>query len=204
MSKLAISKHVLTCFFYVSCQNKIKQQINPQSKVGVSQTKLNKIPNKINKAPPEVARCGVCGSMVNYSPTLLSDCIIRCTNDACLSYICTLEKCYKSSDKRYNVIRHQQNFHRKNADPNICYFCKAVKDRTGTAEIGQCANCGMHWCLFKNCTFETTTFSQLMSHRSQAHHKDGQLQVKCIHRSPNVLLAVKSNKSTFMLLTMTT
>ena len=111
--------------------------------------------------------------MVNYSPTLSSDCAIRCTNKKCKSHICTLSRCYKSFLTRAGIVLHQDNAHRKNADPNRCYFCKAEKDRSGKSEIGQCPDCGMHWCLFKQCTFEALELSRLTIHQSRTHHKDG-------------------------------
>ena len=84
-----------------------------------------------------------------------------------------MERCYKTFFIRARVIQHQDNAHRKHADPNRCHFCKAEKDRSGKSETGQCADCGMYWCLFKECTFEAIEQSRLTNHQSRTHHKDG-------------------------------
>ena len=129
-------------------------------------------PGKVVKLlPPGVAKCGRCGSTVKYSPNLSMDSIIVCPNEKCASSICTLAMCWKTYKRSHNVVHHQQEVHRKNADLNKCYLCKAVKVRNGKSEMGQCAVCGMYWCLFRDCTFESRKVSSLAVHQTCLSHK---------------------------------
>ena len=130
---------------------------------GVRQTR----PYLIKISAPGVAICGACKSPVNYSPTLPKDTVVQCLNTECKRFVCTLDGCWKFYNKLYLAYVHQHRVHHKNADLNKCYFCKAIKSRTGTAEVGQCANCGMYWCLFKNCNYETPEMSSLKIHQGR-------------------------------------
>ena len=118
-----------------------------------------------------VVKCGICNSVLKYSPTESKDSVIQCLNMKCKSFICTLDGCWKSYQQLPNVISHQKYVHLRNADPNKCNFCKAKKHRTGTTEVGHCTNCGMHWCLFKDCTYETQKLSSLTMHQTHARHR---------------------------------
>ena len=121
-----------------------------------------------------VLQCRFCRSEANFSQTNPKECIIRCSENKCKRYICTLERCGHVSGSKVNISRHQQTIHRKKADPDKCHFCKASKQRTGK-EVGKCTNCGIFWCLMKQCTYESSEFSGIFKHQNSLLHQTANL-----------------------------
>ena len=95
--------------------------------------------------------------------------VIKCTD--CERYICLLDDCFRTYKTTTSMSTHQKS-HRKRANLNQCYTCKAPKNRDSKEVASFCNVCGTASCLIGDCTFETALPHSLSRHQISSVHRD--------------------------------
>ena len=152
---------------YIFCQENIKGELN----IAKSFKPASAATHSMVVMKPGEALCKSCGSVTTYSLTSCKDIVIQCSENKCKRYICTINRCFETFLRPTPAHSHQQHVHRAIADPSKCFFCNTFKDRTTGKESAQCPKCGIFWCLFKNCTFESVKLTTVNVHIVRENHR---------------------------------